>query len=155
MRGFWIRGSGLELGPGFTVTPEPHGGYLRVAAAADVTREVLAGLAKTHATDVIGLSAHDASGAFEYVHYRGATLVREIVHGCFDENLWEKLSGLPEPWEAWRRPPKLGKYDPIPAGEVAQRVYAHFSFNGVVATNPKAKPQLTTDWAKARKAKKS
>ena len=130
-------------------------GAFSEVAAGEPTRAELAELSKTHATDVIWLVAHDASGAFDYAHYKAGALVREIVHGCFEENLWEKLSGLAEPWEAWRRPPKLGKYDPIPAVEIAQRVRAHFGLGTAVAPNPKPKPQLTTDWAKARKAAKA
>jgi hypothetical protein len=51
-------------------------------------------------TDVICLSFHYATGAFQFHHWRGGNPMRSLVYNCFIlQQTWERAEGKAEPWE--------------------------------------------------------
>lgn len=53
------------------------------------------------ATEVIWLSFQSVVDAFQFHHWRGGSLLRSLVFGCYgeEERLWNEVEGQQEPWE--------------------------------------------------------
>src|SRR5258708_14187 len=50
--------------------------------------------------DVIWLSFQSVVDAFEYHHWHAGQSLRTLVYGCYkEERTWERIEGVPEPWE--------------------------------------------------------
>jgi hypothetical protein len=64
-----------------------------------VPTPILTRLSSTFHADVFWLSFQSVVDAFEYYHWHDGTLVRALVYGCMQERIWERIEGIPEPWE--------------------------------------------------------
>jgi hypothetical protein len=95
--------------------------------AREATAELSAPLARMRAAaEAIWVASQPELEAFEYVHARGGQIVRELVYGCTQERIWERVEGAAEPWELWRRPPKLGSANFSFRGDPVAAITAHF-----------------------------
>jgi len=104
---------------------------LWVRGTAGFAREAASGLSAPKdrlraAPEAIWIASQPELEAFEYVHARAGQIVRELVYGCTQERVWERVEGAAEPWEVWRRPPKLGSANFSFRGDPVAAITAHF-----------------------------
>jgi hypothetical protein len=131
---FWIRGGqdtvlGARLGAWRDV--EVDGAWLQVTNDHEPPRELMAELSRTGKTDVLWVSYQSVVDAFEFLHYQGGALVRELVYGCEDSQVWERVSGKRQPWEPWPDDPVIGEMEPFP------RVWDVFEHHGLLGASGK------------------
>ena len=107
MKALWIRGDA-----GFVA----H-------AAADLTAPVAV---LRSAPEAIWLVSQQELEAFEYLHHRAGQVARALVYGCTQERIWERIEGAAEPWEIWRRAPKLGSANFSFHGDPVAAIARHF-----------------------------
>jgi hypothetical protein len=110
---------------------EAHCDFVKASGDASPPREVMTQLSRELATDVLWLSVQPAVDAFEYVHYKAGSVLRVLVYGCTEERVWEAIEGAPQPWETWRRPPKLGSMNFSFHGEAAAAIARHYRLSGL------------------------
>jgi hypothetical protein len=67
--------------------------------AFEAPEAVLAELSSHLGTDVIWLGFQSTVDAFLFHHWRSGEKLRSLVFGCFEEAVWERVEGQPEPWE--------------------------------------------------------
>lgn len=130
----WIRRS-AALSPAALGTrridDEAHCAFAKVSGDVSPPRELMLQLSRELATDVLWLATQPAVDAFEYLHYRNGALVRELVYGCTEERVWERVEGAAQPWETWRRPPKLASMNFSFHGDAAAEIVRHYRLSGM------------------------
>jgi hypothetical protein len=153
---FWIRSNDPEgvraaildqVGGWRDVIAESR--FVRIENDDHPPRDLLRTLSSSHETDVFWVFAHGSRDIFEYLHFCDGDLMREIVFASVNECTWERLEGVPEPWERWRHPPELGKFDPQSASEAADWVFKHF---GLLDTEPDERVSAKSKSAKSKSA---
>jgi hypothetical protein len=147
----WFRGGAELVDPvaartGGAVEHEPHCAFVCVRGDVMPERTSLAAWSQELATDVLWMAVQPAVDAFEYVHYRGGAVLRVLVYGSTVERLWEAVEGHPQPWETWRRPPKLAGGNFSFHGDPAAEVVRHYRLAGMGVPverqpAPKKRPQ--------------
>lgn len=125
---------------------EAHCAFVCVRGDVMPTRATLATWSTELATDVLGMAVQPAVDTFEYVHYRGGAVVRVLVYGANIERMWETIEGQPQPWETWRRPPKICSGNFSFHGDPAAEVTRHYRLAGMGVPlerqpPPKKRPQ--------------
>ncbi len=66
----------------------------------------LAALSARLSTGVIWLSFQSVVDSFQFHHWRSGQHLRSLVYGRDQERTWERVEGMPEPWE------RLTLFDP-------------------------------------------
>lgn len=86
--------------PGAITEPWSQFFYVQLADNAfDCPESSLASLSKTLHTDVLWLSFQSTVDAFAFLHWFEGQRLRALVYGCTEERTWERVDGVPEPWE--------------------------------------------------------
>lgn len=150
----WFRGAAqlrddLAARLAVAVEHEAHCAFVCVRRDRMPAREELTAWSRELATDVLWMAVQPAVDAFEYLHYRGGDVVRVLIYGSSVERVWEVVEGSAQPWETWRRPPKLGSGNFSFHGDPAAEVTRHYRLAGmgvpldkqpVPKKRPQAKP---------------
>jgi hypothetical protein len=109
LNAFYVRGTGDATISGIRkifpdATIESGQDFLGVVLANDAfepPKDELVGLSSDLGTDVIWLSFQSVVDAFMFHRWRGGSLLRSLVFGCYgdEERMWNQVDGQPEPWE--------------------------------------------------------
>ena len=147
----WFRGGAELVEPvaarvGSAPEHEAHCAFVCVRGDVMPARDKLAAWSAELATDVLWMAVQPAVDAFEYLHYRAGAVLRVLVYGANVERLWEMIEGHAQPWETWRRPPKLGSGNFSFHGDIAAEVTRHYRLGGMGVPRerqppPKKRPQ--------------
>src|SRR5207249_10819767 len=117
---FYVRGKGDATAAAIRKSfPDPtiesgqdFSGVTLADDAFEPPKDALVGLSSDLDTDVIWLSFQSVVDAFQFHHWRGGSLLRSLVFGCYgdEERTWNQVEGQCEPWEreAFFEPQKLG-----------------------------------------------
>ncbi|MBX3154591.1 MAG: hypothetical protein KF773_01230 [Deltaproteobacteria bacterium] len=133
---------------------EPHCEFVCVRRDLLPARDELAAWSRELATDVLWMAVQPAVDAFEYVHYRGGASLRVLIYGSRVERLWEVIEGHPQPWEMWRRPPKLGSGNFSFHGDPAAEVTRHYRLAGMGVPEARQPPPKKRPQARPSKSEK-
>lgn len=84
-----------------TACTEPGLAFYAIEATGFIPPEAdLSKLSARLATDVLWLGFQSVVDAFQYHHWRSGEHLRSLIYGCFrQERTWERVEGVPEPWE--------------------------------------------------------
>jgi hypothetical protein len=93
----------------------------------DPPPELVAGLSRSLATDVVWIGARRRFDELSIVHHRNGKLVRDLAYGLEQQFFWTRIAGTAQPWEAWDTSPALDEIDPLDAGEAVDRLVAYLS----------------------------
>ena len=140
---FWIKGASIDddalaarLGAWRDRFAEDHSEFLRVENDDEPPRDLMSSVSRALETEIIWLSMQSTVDAFELLHYRNGTLIRELVYSCENERTWDRVSGTRQSWEPWASEPIVGDTDPMPDPWI---VIEHYGLQGQRPSSAKSR----------------